>query len=165
MTTAPLSPKQVALDRLAAHKPVGGDGCACPSWPCPVHGEWYWRDRRIADTPDHVDTTPLTDDEKLRVRIIAATKALCVRVAPPPAPDVEWGCDRCGTVFRTVVDDHGAWHWMVWAEPDRCLHDDAWVIIWRYPDGTIDCATCGDRLALRGEWDATPEIRTIIRVL
>lgn len=161
-TTAPASPKQVALDRLAAHEPVGGRGCTCPCT-CLVHGAWYWRDQRIVDTPDECDTTPLSDEEKLRVRIIAAAGALCP--LPPPAPNVEWSCDRCATVFRTVMDEAGGWHWAVWAEPEACLHDGDHVVIWRYPDGTIDCATCSDRLALAGEWDATPEIRTIIRVL
>jgi hypothetical protein len=140
--------------------------CICPHADCLVHDEWYWRDVRIAETPDDADTTPLTDAEQLTVRLIAATKALCLRAAPPPAPNVEWSCDRdhCGAVFRTVMDDRGDWHWMVWTE-DACLHDDPWVVIWRYPDGTVDCATCGDRLALLGDWDATPEIRTIIRII
>jgi len=138
------------------------EGCTCPVADCLVHDEWYWRERRIADTPDDADTTPLSAVEKLRVRLIGATKARCF--LPPAAPGVEWGCDPCGTVFHTVQVADGTWQWAVWTE-DTCLHDDEWVVIWRYPDGTIDCATCGDRLALRGEWDAAPEIRTTIRVL
>jgi hypothetical protein len=144
-----------------------GKECTCPFADCLVHDEWYWRERRIADTPDECDTTRLSDEERLRVRLIQATHALCLRAAPPPAPNVEWSCDRhgCGTVYRTVMDDRGDWHWFIHAETGGCLHDAEWVVIWRYPEGTIDCATCGDRLALRGEWDATPEIRTIIRLI
>lgn len=177
-TDAPRSAKQISLDRLAAHDLEHADdpACICPTADCPVHDDWYWRDRRIVDADADVDMTPLSDEEKVRARVIRAAHSIPIKVAPPAVPNVEWSHTNLAggvTTFRTV-EVAGVW---VWAYHDYtpgphdhytdggCTHDAPWVVIWRYPDGTIDCATCGDRLAVRGEWDAQPELRTIIGLI
>jgi len=93
-----------------------------------------------------VSTAALTNDERLTLQRLLADSALCL--APPAAPDVEFTCDRCGTVWQTRAVD-GRWEWLPLHEPGACPHGT----VERYDDGSAGCLDeCGTILATRGVW-------------
>jgi len=97
---------------------------------------------------DAVSVGPLTAAEQIELGRRIRSRAFCL--APPAAPDVEFTCDRCGTVWQTrELEDR--WEWLPIAAPGACPHGT----IERYEDGTIGCLdACGSLLAVRGVWGA-----------
>ena len=98
--------------------------------------------------PQVVSTDALTDAERLHLQRRLTRIALCL--VPPAAPNVEFTCPRCGTVWQTREREPGQWEWLPVFEPGACRHRR----VERYEDGTIGCLDeCGRLLAVRGEWD------------
>jgi len=97
---------------------------------------------------DAVSVGPLTEAEQIELGRLVRSRALCL--IPPAAPDVEFTCDRCGTVWQTrVLED--TWEWLPVDAPGACPHGT----VERYDDGTIGCLdACGRFLVVRGVWGA-----------
>lgn len=110
----------------------------------------------------------LTAGERLTVDHHDAAKALCLRVAPPAVPNVQWSCERCGSVFATFRPDPKRdpylWDWRLdpTAKDGNCRHRR----IVRHPEGTVDCNDqCGGRFADHGVWFPSLDISTRIGLL